>query len=321
MAKVSFSVFFRWVLVVATFLSTSPTTVSSSNVRYNTELTKKVHSKRGRSETRPLTKTAANDAFFSSRNEKESHYVAARISSGGDQDGKPLVTLTTKQVIAFGALLAFNAGYMNGACLSGFLSSTGTKQATSAVTGSWTTSAISLRGGNTDTFVFTTSIILSYFGGSLISGLLYPDPVPKGSDFYVDKKAVGTAFLIGAALTTVSSALVGESPYIASANPRTFFYLLTIAAGIQNSITSSITSNLVRSAHFSGITSDMGTFLGQVLRGNKQNYMKLKTFAVLALFFWAGGFISFEVSKQYVGTSLLFSSLLYLALAVGALLS
>jgi hypothetical protein len=43
------------------------------------------------------------------------------------------------------------------------------------------------------------------------------------------------------------------------------FALAAMANGIQNSVTSVATGNLIRSAHFSGMTSDMGNLLGQMV--------------------------------------------------------
>ena len=80
-----------------------------------------------------------------------------------------------------------------------------------------------------------------------------------------------------------------------------------MANGINNSVTSTMTSNLCRTSHFTGISSDMGTFLGQVLRGNKANLFKLKVFAGLAACFWIGGYLSYELGQTY-GTSVLYAS-------------
>jgi uncharacterized membrane protein YoaK (UPF0700 family) len=97
------------------------------------------------------------------------------------------------------------------------------------------------------------------------------------------------------------------------------FFLAAVANGMQNSITSMHTGNLVRSAHYSGMTSDMGTFLGQILGGNKTNLFRLKVCASLAAAFWLGGYLSFFVTRQYAGTSLMFSAMLYAALGLSIL--
>ena len=60
-----------------------------------------------------------------------------------------------------------------------------------------------------------------------------------------------------------------------------------------------MTTNLCRTSHFTGISSDMGTFLGQILRGNMANLFKLKVFAGLATSFWLGGYLSYALSKAH----------------------
>jgi Protein of unknown function (DUF1275) len=74
--------------------------------------------------------------------------------------------------------------------------------------------------------------------------------------------------------------------------------LCAVANGIQNSITSVHTGNLCRTSHYTGISSDMGTFLGQCLGGNTANFMKLKVFFGLACCFWTGGYLSFFTAKH-----------------------
>lgn len=203
-------------------------------------------------------------------------------------------------------LLALNSGYVNGICLSGILAHDNTKQASAAVTGAWTNSALGVATGNNQQFLFNAKCILSYITGSAIAGVLNPKPLL----FEVSPKGVGPAFGIGSVLLYFSSVL-------AKKDNMKFLYLAAIANGIQNSVTSSITSNLVRTAHFSGISSDIGTFFGQVLRGNKQNLMKLKIFCMLASSFWVGGLVSFSMATKFSTTSLIFSAGIYLALALG----
>ena len=173
-------------------------------------------------------------------------------------------------------------------------------------TGAWTNSALGYATGNNDQFLFNARCILSYMAGSAIAAILSPNP----SAFEIPS-TVSPTFLVGAALLYWSSKMAGTE------DGESFIYLAAIANGIQNSVTSAITGNLVRSAHFSGITSDIGTFLGQVLRGNKQNLMKLKVFCLLGASFWTGGVVSYSVTKEYATTSLLFSAALYVAIALG----
>lgn len=224
------------------------------------------------------------------------------------------ISISTKTAVLCGCALAFNSGFVNGACLSGILSSDGTKQAAAAVTGAWTNSALGVASGNYGQAKFNAKCLGSYFSGSLVASLINPNPVPfevGGAD------KVSPAFLIGSLLMYASSSVAKKS----GGSDKSFIYLAAVACGIQNSITSVLTQNLIRSAHFSGMTSDIGTFLGQVLRGNKQNAEKLRVFTLLAASFWIGGLVSFSATTTYASSSLLFSSALFLAFSIAGLLA
>ena len=206
----------------------------------------------------------------------------------------------------FGSLLAFNSGVINGVCLSGLLQPT--KQASAAVTGAWTNSALGVATGNYEQFLFNGKCILSYFFGSFISGLINYNPTP----FEISVGTFRSMFWIGSALLFGSSWMCGSAE-----EGKRFIFLAAMANGLQNSLTSSTTANLVRSAHFSGITSDIGTFFGQCIRGNQQNLGKLKVFIKLAISFWVGGFSSYFLVEKFGSQTLLFSSVLYMILGVG----
>lgn len=93
------------------------------------------------------------------------------------------------------------------------------------------------------------------------------------------------------------------------------FYLIVLVTGMQNSMTSTHTANLCRTSHYSGITSDIGTFAGQVLAGNKTNLVKLKIFCLLGAAFWIGGAGAVYLQDK-LDAPLLLSSGLYFALGL-----
>jgi hypothetical protein len=135
--------------------------------------------------------------------------IALVAMRGGDRavvEKKTVVPM--KWAVASGVLLAFNSGFINGACLS--KAAPPPKQAFAAMTGSWTTSAVGFASENIEQFKMQMSVILSYFSGSAIAGAFNP-------------------------LTFKLSSSTG---------PRLH------------------TDNLVRSAHYSDMTSDTGTFFG-----------------------------------------------------------
>eukprot|EP00980_Cylindrotheca_fusiformis_P008848 scaffold1888_cov120-Cylindrotheca_fusiformis.AAC.18 len=206
-------------------------------------------------------------------------------------------------------LLASTAGVMNGACLSGLVS--GAKQATTAVTGSLTNSATGIPSGNTAQFVVGTKCILSYMGGSAIAGFLVPRPVA-----FELQNPLNVAF----ALTCAAGLLIASSMQ-AGAGISSYLWLSLAASGIQNSLTSVLTANLCRTAHFSGTTSDIGTLFGQVLRGNFDSLPKLKVLCLLFASFWAGGYASIPLGKALSHNTFLIAACIYMAMATSILFS
>lgn len=206
-------------------------------------------------------------------------------------------------------VLASTAGLMNGACLSGLVS--GAKQATTAVTGSLTTSATGIPSGNFDQFVIGTKCILSYMGGSAIAGSLVPRPVA-----YEMKNPANFAF----ALTCAAGMLVTSSMQ-AGKGASSYLWLSLAASGIQNSLTSTFSANLCRTSHFSGTTSDIGTLIGQLVRGNLESLPKLKVLCLLFASFWAGGFLSIPLGKALSHNTFLVAAGVYMTLASTILLS
>jgi hypothetical protein len=210
-----------------------------------------------------------------------------------------------------GVVLAFNSGFANGCCLSGAIVE-GTKQAVAAVTGAYTTSAVAFCRGDSSVFRTQMTMILSYAFGSCLAGVANPEPKP-----FVLSKSVGPTLLLCAALVGLSSNVATSGG--GGASTLYVFALAAMANGIQNSITSVATGNLIRSAHYSGMTSDMGTFLGQMLRGNYANLFRFKVCMSLAAAFWTGGALSVFVTKEFGTSSLLFSAILYAICGLGVL--
>ncbi len=218
--------------------------------------------------------------------------------------------------VLYGMILAFNSGILNGVTLSGILSTI--KQPSSAVTGSWTNSALTIASGgaNSKSSIINNlalKCILSYMSGSFIAGLFNPYPM----NYSMKRHTIRPCFLIATLITIGSYFSLSKDKYqLNNASSTTWILLVLMANGIQNSITSSLSNNLIRSSHYSGITSDMGTFLGQAMRGNKVNGLKLKVFIVLACSFWSGGFWSLGLVKLLGSKVLLLCALIYLLFGI-----
>lgn len=211
--------------------------------------------------------------------------------------------------IVTGILLALNSGFINGCCLSGAVAWDGSRQAVAAVTGAYTTSALGLASGNLRQFATQLSVLLCYVTGSAISGLMNPNPVAFAAPSSTDSLCLFT----GAVLLFYAAVLASH----ADSPPLACFCLAAMASGVQNSLSSAATGNLCRTTHFTGISSDIGTFLGQILRGNRANLFRLRVFGALTLAFWTGGLLSLAAAERFAAGSLVFGALLYAALGAG----
>jgi len=251
-------------------------------------------------------------------------FTTSKRSIYGGENNKSGLVLAIKT----GLILAFTSGFTNGICLSGLLSSGGEgnaatpKQAVAAVTGTYTISALSAAGaiiapGNQEgnnlirlnqlsKMAFQLKILSSYITGSAAAGFLTPKPVA-----FLLQSSYGPTFLLASLCLFASSILAPSSSSSFGEGSMSYLYLAAIANGIQNSITSTHTSNLVRSSHYTGMSSDIGTFLGQLLRGNGENLFKLKVFTSLSASFWMGAFVSFFFITKYGASSFLFGATVY----------
>ena len=86
--------------------------------------------------------------------------------------------ISTRTTIAFAMLLASSSGLLNGACLSGVLSTGIGRAAGSPITSSFTNSALGLASQNPSQLLLGTKCVLSFLGGSALAGIIVPRPVP-----------------------------------------------------------------------------------------------------------------------------------------------
>lgn len=189
---------------------------------------------------------------------------------------------------------------------------TGNRQkATTAVTGALTNAAAGFSSGNSAKSIASIKCLLSYIGGSAIAGSLVPRPVA----FELRNPGTLALSFVCAAVSLLIATMK------AKAGDKTFIFFSLAASGIQNSLTSTFSANLCRSSHFSGTTSDIGTLLGQLVRGNVDNLPKLKVLCLLFLSFWAGAFVSVPLGNAYAHNTLLIAAGIYLGVASAVALS
>lgn len=221
--------------------------------------------------------------------------------------GVPVTTREYYYAICVGVLLSFNSGYVNGSCLTGLVGQSGRQVQVTSHTGTITVAALALASGDVQEFGFLTSMTLCFFLGSFLAAWLTPNPRP----FRIEP-SYGPTFLLGAALLTLSSLFAALDR-----NEKCIFYFASAANGIQNGVSSLYSENLIRSTGFTGTTTDIGIFFGQMLRGNRKNTWRLAIMVSLLFSFWMGGFVALYATTEFVQFSLLVNAVLYLLIGGG----
>ena len=211
------------------------------------------------------------------------------VGSTKNNNKTNLLPITQTMAIRLSMVLAFTSGIINCACLSGLLGN-GVKQCTAGVTGAWTNDAIGAASSGTGhvfQFLFQSELLVAYFGGSMLTSVITPQP------------QLHTVLVRPTILTFLISSTLLLTAFRLAKNANVHYLIVCcFVNGMTNSFTSTLTHNLCRSSHFTGTTSDMGTFVGQWLRGNTTNLARLKTISGMAGAFWLGSFVAYKALQR-----------------------
>ncbi len=170
-----------------------------------------------------------------------------------------------------GVILAFSAGIINSIAFLSFA-----QQAATHVTGIFTHLSMNIAYGNNNGTLISFCILLSFFCGSVLSGLIIMDAQLKMGRRYGVALALECLLLIGSTYAFNEKSIWGE-------------YLACMAAGLQNAMVSTYSGTLVRTTHMTGVLTDFGALTGQWLRGIRVQGLKFKIlFGILLAFFWGG---------------------------------
>ncbi|NLY09108.1 MAG: DUF1275 domain-containing protein [Tissierellia bacterium] len=155
-----------------------------------------------------------------------------------------------------------------------------------------------LYGGEYQTVILLFSVILAFFLGAFLSGLLFyrRELSPK-------KRYGGVLLICGIAV------LIGWIFKIPAS-----IYIPTIAfiQGLQNAMFIHYKGLLVRTTHMTGYLSDAGFNLGCALRGSKSGYRKFLFYISVVLCFFIGGLVSAFVNNYHPSYIFLIAGILYI---------
>ncbi|MCE7950809.1 MAG: DUF1275 domain-containing protein [Xanthomonadales bacterium PRO7] len=182
-----------------------------------------------------------------------------------------MINKLPRWVIAGGAVLAFVAGMINAIGYLGFR-----HQAVTHMTG--TTSLLGIAAGqdNVRDILHFGGLMLSFVLGCAASGLIIGDSTLRLGRRY------GVALAIESALLFAAVPLLHlQSDY--------GLWLAAAACGLQNAMAGTFSGAVVRTSHMSGIVTDLGTLLGQRMRGVAVDARRIRLYLVLFAGFLGGG--------------------------------
>ncbi|KAL2918060.1 hypothetical protein HK105_202474 [Polyrhizophydium stewartii] len=176
-------------------------------------------------------------------------------------------------IVAGGAALAANAGFINVVSMAGVFPGV----TVSHVTGSVSRVAISVVQQDWDTFFLVVSIVSSFVFGAFISGFIVGDNRFKlganyGFTLFLESGALCVSFLF-----LRRELIVGE-------------WAAAFACGLQNAMVTSYSGLAVRTTHMTGLATDIGNILGQACRTDtKAELWRLKVHVPILVGFLFGG--------------------------------
>ena len=185
-----------------------------------------------------------------------------------------MINKLPRWVWAGGAALAFVAGMINALGYLGFR-----HQAITHMTG--TTSLLGVAAGQGDVIELLRfgGVLLAFALGCALSGFIIGDSVLRLGRRY------------GVALMIESAMLFAAVPFL-HAQQDAGLWLAAGACGLQNAMAGTYSGAVVRTSHMSGIVTDLGTFLGQWLRGIPIDPRRVRLYGVLFAGFLGGGIAS-----------------------------
>lgn len=210
-----------------------------------------------------------------------------------------MITKLQKWVWLGAAALAFSSGMINVIALSGFA-----HKAATHMTGIVSSFSIALAENKTHAAYETFLILLSFFAGAFISGIIIRDGQLKMGRRYGFALVIESALLFLAAYGFVQNSIWGE-------------YLACAAAGLQNALASTYSGTIVRTTHLTGILTDLGALTGNKVHGLPVDVKRFKLLSIILGAFIAGGYVGSLLYQHWNAWAMLVPALLIGASAVG----
>lgn len=210
-----------------------------------------------------------------------------------------MISKIPKWVLLGGGVLAFAAGMVNVIALLGFA-----HQAATHVTGLFSRLSIDLFKGDVSGILETFLILLFFFMGAILSGIMIRDAHLKLDDRYVWTLSVECLLLILSTIAFYKGSILGEC-------------FAAMAAGLQNAMASTYSGAIIRTTHLTGVVTDFGVLIGHFIQGIKIDPRRFKLFLTLMGSFLAGGFLGALLYGYWGVLAMLAPALVIGASAIG----
>jgi uncharacterized membrane protein YoaK (UPF0700 family) len=180
---------------------------------------------------------------------------------------------TPRWIIVGALLLASGAGCINAV---GFLGAH--HQALTHMSGTVTNLGVELVRGDASLAWRAFGVMLFFFFGCLLSGLVIRESTLRLGRRYGVALALESALLFAAALLLRHDVASGD-------------FLAAMACGLQNAMATSYSGAVLRTTHMTGIITDLGIALGLAARGSRVDWRRLRLYLVVLAGFFSGGLL------------------------------
>jgi len=190
------------------------------------------------------------------------------------------------------AVLSLIAGLVNAAGYLGFR-----HQSISNMTGNTSLLGIALGKGDLGEALHWALTVAAFVLGAMLSGMI------------VQQSTLRLGRRYGVALIVESALLFAAVPLL-DASDSLGLYLASIAVGLQNGMVSAYSGMVIRTTHVTGIFTDLGIYLGHLLRGLPVDTLRLRVCMLVATCFMSGSAVGAVLFERMQDRSLLIPAML-----------
>ena len=182
-----------------------------------------------------------------------------------------MISRLPRWALTGGVMLAFVAGMINAVGYLGFR-----HQAITHMTGTSSLLGVAMARGDLGELLHFGTLLLAFVAGCALSGFVIGDSTLRLGRRY------GVALSIEAVMLLLAVPLLHRQHDAG-------LWLAAAASGLQNAMAGTYSGAVIRTSHVSGISTDLGTWLGHYLRGVAVDGRKVRLYAALFVGFLAGG--------------------------------